>query len=464
MLVGMGAPSKRAKKIRSASEFDLKRLTALLEKPREGGIPVTSWSLARIFEARDAQMRGDFWLPAKAAESMATDDALQVARENRLDPQRCIDVEMKPAGKGRAESIAGEAEALFGKNGVGLTIETLADVNLCLADHGLSVGCNVTTPRLDGSRVDYEMRYWPLEHVRYDRYDRVLKTRIDPESIADKELTPQDRAMYSQVGFGEVPIIHGDGRWVVFQKHSHEPWKKSAAVLAALLVWARHAYALRDWAKASVAHGNAKMIGEMAEGVRLQEDGELTKEAAAFLELLAALMSEDSPIGIRPFGSKTDFVANNSTAYQVWLELVNNAEKAAARIYLGTDGILGAQGGAPGVDITALFGVALTKVKGDFDCMERAILTGLIEPWCAVNFGDSTLAPRRRYCLPDPDREATFDAEHKRRLAFFEAIAQAKTNGFVVDQAYVEQLAEKYDVDAPALVGPAVAATLARAA
>src|SRR5262249_10848254 len=147
----------------------------------------------------------------------------------------------------------------------------------------------------------------------------------------------------------------------------------------------------------------AKVIGEMPEGVPLQKDGALSDEAAAMVELLRAIASGDSPIGIRPAGSKTDFLVNTSTAWQIFENLSTNAEKAAARIYLGTDGTLGAQGGAPGVDIKALFGVASTIVEGDLECLERGFKTGTIEPWTALNFGDSSLAPTRKYLLPDPD-------------------------------------------------------------
>jgi len=193
----------------------------------------------------------------------------------------------------------------------------------------------------------------------------------------------------------------------------------------------------------------------MPEGVALQGvDGGLTVEATAFLELLRAMASDDTPIGIRPAGSKADFVANNSTAWQVFSELVMNAEKAAARIYLGTDGTLGAQGGAPGVDISVLFGVASTKVQGDLECIERGLLTGLIEPWCAINFGDSSLAPARRYLLPDADEDALRASVADRRAAFFADIAAARDNGFDVTQEYVDAVAKEYGVTAPVLAPP----------
>ncbi len=463
----MGAPSKRARKVREAGEFDMTRLREQIGLPRDGSGRVHAWTLAEIFNARDAQMLGQFFLPARLAESMRTDDALAVAYENRLAPQRCIDVELVPASGARAKSVAAEAEALFGADGVGVHPDTLADIHGCLVNHGIAFAAITATPRADGARVDFELRPWPIEYVRWDHYLRVFRARVDPTTITPAEASAAEAMpawpggvtgaagfAFGAMGGTEVPIVHGDGRWVVFAKHAWEPWKQEAALLPAALVWARHAFACRDWAKGSVAHGNAKVIGEMPEGMALQDGGDLTAEAAAFLELLRAIASADTPIGLRPAGAKTDFLTNNSTAWQVWERLVLNAEKAAARIYLGTDGTLGATGGAPGVDISELFGVATTRVEGDLRAIERGLLTGLIEPWCAVNFGDSTLAPCRRYKIPDADEAARVTALTARRAAFYADVASAKAAGFDVTQDFVDDVARVYEVDAPMLPPP----------
>lgn len=454
----MGAPTKRARKIRKAQDFDLSRLLAELRSQKGSG-SVHAWSLEKIKTARDEQMLGLFVNAARAAEAMRTDDALAVAFENRLAPQRCLPVAIRPAkvGNARAEAIANEADALFGPEGVGLRPDTLADIHGCLVNHGVAFAVNVMTPREDGSRVDIETRYWPIEFVRWNSNLRQYVARVDPDTVQPGDVPP-DAPM---LGGAEVPITHGDGRWVIFKKHDHEPHRSEAALLPALLVWARHAFAARDWAKGSVSHGAAKMVGELPENVRLEdEDGNLSPEASAFLEMLRSLASDDAPVGIRPSGSKTEFVTNTSTAWQVWSELVANAEKAAARIYLGTDGTLGSQGGAPGVNIEALFGVATTRVQGDLAALERGTLTGIIEPWCAVNFGDSTLAPKRVYQLPDEDLAARVDGLAKRRAAFFADIVAAKQSGVVVDQGYIDRLAAEYEIDPPmlAIAQPAPAA------
>lgn len=435
MFARMAAPSKRARRVRQASEFNAKRLSTLMRPPRESA-SVFSWTLDEIRAARDAQMRGDFRRSAKLAEAFATDDALAVARWNRLAPQRCVAVELVAAAGARGAKVAIEAEALYGEGGLAISDGALADVNRCLVDHGVAFGINVWTPREDGSRVDVSVEYWPIEHVWWDPTRRCYVTRVDPET-----------------GESEVEIVHGDGRWIVFSSHDVKPYAQDAALLPAALVWARHAHAVRDWAKGSVAHGSAKVIGELPAGIALQdsETGAMSAEAEAMVVACHSVASDDAPVVLKPAGAKLEFLTNTSSAWQIFAELVGNAEKSAARIYLGTDGTLGSQGGAPGVDVQALFGVAATKVQADLTAIRRGLHTGSIEVWTALNFGDSTLAPTRRYMLPDADADADREATAKRRVAFFEDVKQAREQGFVVDQAFVDALAAAHGVDAPKL-------------
>ena len=431
----MGAPSKRARKIRNANEFDVAGLIRAMQlAPPPTALGAYSWNLVDIVNARNAQMIGRFKMAARLAESMRTDDAIHVARSNRLAPLRSIKVKLEPAKGAGAGKIANEAEALFGDKGVGINPDTMRDIHDCLVVHSVAFALAVPTMREDGSRVDYALRYWPIEFVRWDPHARVFKTQVDG-------------------GFEET-ICHGDGRWIIFQEGEFEPFK-NGALLAAAMVWARHAFAVRDWSKSSVAHGTAKVIGEMPAGVALQKtvtnaDGSTSAapsdEAAAMMILLQAIASSDAAVGLRPAGSKTDFLTNLSTAWQVFSELVLNAEKAAARIFQGTDALLGATGGAPGVDITALFGVATTKVLGDIECIERALQTGLIEVWTAVNFGTSALAPSRKYQVPNADADALKKSLADRTAAFSAALKGRKDAGLEVTQEDVDGLAADFQV------------------
>ena len=429
----MAAKSKRAKKVRVASEFTAAALRSSMTPPPEVG-SVYSWSLEEIRSARDQQMRGQFARAAQLAAAMRTDDAIAVARGNRLSPLRCIRVEIVPAKGARGRPIADEAVAQYGQDGVAISLETCASIEGCFVDHGIAFATNTWTARDDGMRVDCLVSYYPIEHVRWDAYRRCYVARVDSSVMVD--------------GLSEVDIIHGDGRWLIFSEFDHEPYKQHAAILSAALVWAVRAFGLRDWAKGSVSHGSAKVIATLPEGVALQSaEGTLTPEATALAALVRDVATSDAPAGIMPFGAELDLLTNNSTAWQIFETLVSNRERAAARIYQGTDGALGANGGAPGVDISVLFGVASTKVQGDSVVLSRGLQTGSIEIWTAINFGDSTLAPTRRYMLPDADGDADRASLKVRSTACFDHIKAAKELGFVIDQTFVDDVAAMYDVD-----------------
>lgn len=432
----MGATSKRARKIREAAEFDTARGAPI--PPRPGRI--ISWTWDTIASARDAQQRGQFALPSQLAASMRTDDAIFTAYETRLAPQRCIRVLIKQAAGARGASIAKEAEALYGVDGVGATAATMSDLHGDLVDHGVAIGVIDKVPREDGSRVDFFLRHWPMWPVYWDDLKRCFMTRLEDGSLEE--------------------IHHGDGRWVVFAKHDFEPWRKEACLLPAAMVWAVHAFGLKDWAKGSRGQGNAKVVGALAPGQPLQdsESEALTPQARAFLEMLKGLYEGDNPVGIKPDGATLEWLGSNSNNWQIFDRLILSREKAAARIYLGTDGTLGAAGGAPGVDIEALFDVAATRVEGDLGCLALCFLTGVIEPWCAVNFGDSSLAPKRVYDLPDRDADAACEAEDKRRTAFFAAVDRARSTGFQVTPEWVTALGKSYAITPPELVQAASAA------
>lgn len=439
----MPAKSKRASKVRQSTEFSLSRMTARLQPPKtaNGGY---DWTLQRIREARAAQLRGDFRLAVELATAMRTDAALFTAQLNRLAPSRGLPVQLRAASdSARAERVRDEAEGLFGPRGIGITPDTVTSIHSALADHGLAVGRNTATPREDGTRVDLMHAFWPTEHVRWDAHKRTLVTRVERGD--------------------EVPITHGDGEWVVYRNHEHEPWKHGAVVPGAL-TWGARAFGVHDLAKGSRSHAGAKTIGTLPQGLALQNaDGTLTQEATEFLDLMQAIANEETPFGIAPFGSAIQYLVNTSQAWQVYSEVIKLGDRDAAKIYLGQDGTTSDTGGNY-VKSRFLFGVRNDIVEADLKgAIERAILTGIIEPWCALNFGDSTLAPVREYLMPDSDEDARRESENTRRESggkrldsFFSTLERAKALG-VLTQEYADQAANELGV--PSVVLPPPAAT-----
>lgn len=447
------AASKRARIVRERGEFDVERmLRSIIRAPLDGS-PTGGWTIPEIISTRDDQMAGRFRRAARLAESMGTDDAIFTARAVRLAPVQALDVKIVPGKGPRADKIADEAEALFGNKGVAIASDTVTTIRQHLVDHGVAFGCNDLVPRADGSRIDVIHRAWPIEWVWWDPVlgcyvTQVRRLESEPEPTAD-------RLFGATLGIGSgliEPIIHGNGRWVVYKKSEHLPHRFDATILPGSLVWAAHAYGNRDWRKGSASHGNAKVVGELpADQPLMTADGALTKEAQMFMALVAAVASQDAPHGIRPAGSKIDIMTNTSAAWEVFAKLVENSEKAAARIYLGTDGILGSVGGAPGVDISQLFGVASSKIESDLKCIESGFSSGVVSVWAALNFGDDRAVPSREYIFPDADLARTREDFSKRNAAFLAAVKAAKDAGFTLTPEWIASVAQEYGVPAPTL-------------
>jgi len=405
--------------VREASDF--KGKTAVASQRRNQ--PSTSWTLEALREARDAQLRGDFKRPVRLAETIRTDDALFCAYHNRIAPHVAIKAVLESCGGVRGDAICKKAGL-----GVHAARSTLEGILGTMVNHGIAIGYLEHEPSDDGSRVDFRLTEWPLEHVKWNASREVLET-----STRD--------------GL-RVDIVHGDSRWVVFRKFQVLPWTQEACLLPASFVWAAHAEGLANWAGSAKSHGQSKIVGSLPEGVSLQADdtGALTPQAEGLLNMLTDLVTGEAGAGVHEFASKVDFISDGSSAWQVFSELIQNREKAAARIYQGTDAAMGSVGGAPGVDIAQLFGVATTKVQGDFQAIEQALATGVYQPWTAINEGDSRYAPRLAYQMPDVDSKSKRSEEKEKLDQLFDALEQYKATGMTIDQAVVNALAARFGI------------------
>ena len=403
-------------------------------------LAITEWDLERIRVARDAQMRGQFDLPVRLAEAMRTDTAMFNAYHNRLRAQSAIPAKLVAAPGARGAAIARKAEA-----SVFIAKSVLKGLYGTLANHGIAIGKVVREPNEDGTRVDFRLVEWPLEFVRWRQYENLLVT-MTREGILQ-------------------PIVHGDGEWVIFRKFNDRPWTQDACLLPGALCWAAHANGIANWAAASRSHGQAKIIGELPAGISLagqNADGTpagMSPEAFAFLQMLQDVVLGDAGVGIRPAGAKTDFLANGSTAWQVFDAFTTNRERAAMRIYNGTDAALGSTGDAPGIDIAQLFGISDTAIEDDLDAIEQALRTGVYEPWCAVNEGTSQYAPALIFQYPDPDAAKEEEQRRKKRADLLALCKEYTAQGFVLDQATIDSLAAELGVTNP----PALAVIAAKA-
>jgi uncharacterized protein DUF935 len=420
----MSRKSKGVEKTRLKDEFDLARLQASISPPiRTTG--AFAWDLDAIRSARSSLQAGYFGPAVRLLRSVKTDAAIYTAFLNRLAPIGGLPCSLEVANDTtRAKRIRDEGEPTFGRKGAAVSAATLKDINENLAALGVAIAYTVVTPRADGSRWDIEVRAWPMEFVRWDATRKVYTTWTEDRGIVD--------------------IVHGDGTWIVFRQHEIEPWSWGALVALAL-IWADRAYGIRDRSKAGTSHGNAKIVGELPEGVALLDgDGALTAEAAAFLELLKGMHGE-LPAGIRPAKSKTEMLVNTSQAWQIFNEIIKGNDVDASRVLLGSDVATKTEGGDYKKS-SFLWGVRNDIVEDDLGAIATGIKEGAIDVWAAINFGDSQNAPERVWLFPDPD-EAARREQFAAGMAFVVRDVKAlRDTGFDVTQETVDELCKRYGV------------------
>ncbi len=396
---------------------------AAVSAPRRTQGPF-SWTLEDIRKARDSQERGHFSLAVRLAEAFRTDDAMFVPYCARVSTLSAVKLCWAPGKSTREVAATSRAERyIVAPQHVRQAIQGT------LINHGIAIGYVLQIPSADGRNVTFTLSEWPLEHVYYNAARAMLQTRV--------------------LDGNPVDITHGDGRWIVFAKFGVTPWAQDACVMPGAFVWAAHALGLSSWASAADSHGRPKVTGTLPENAKLGAAGALSAEAEALLNTLGAMMSGQTDVGALPYGAKAEVLINESSAWQVFDKLTSNRERAAARIYLGTDAILGATGGAPGVDIESLFEVASTVLQNDVEALERGYREGMIVPWAVMHGEDPELITCWEYDLPDPDKAKRAEQEATAIDRLSAAFKAMKETGLDVTQETIDALTRVLGVSVP---------------
>jgi hypothetical protein len=418
-------PRKPVESPRLPKSFDK---TALLSRflPRQRPTGIGSWTLESILAARDAQALGRFGATAQLGRQILTDAAIFKAALNRLAPHMGLPRDVcGPPGvemKGTAESILLEAQATFPvRTSSALPSSVLSDVFYDLAIHELAV-CQIQWEvRSDGSRWDPFVTYFDISAVDWDEHKKKL---------------------FAETEDGRVEIVHGDGRWIVFQRSADRPWSK-AALLPLSLLWADRQFGVRDRSQNAESHGDDKWLGTLPEGVAIDSD-----EGQAMLEQLV-LLYEKRRAMIAPFGAVVKRDEAMGQNWQIFKELIEADGRDAAGILVGQDGTTQNAGGNY-IKSWMLYGVRNDIVESDIGTVGSCISTGLLRPWSLINFGKWDRLSFE-WTMPDADEDARRESIATRYDRMNKILKESRENGVVVDQAYVNRIASELGLKPPTL-------------
>lgn len=382
-----------------------------------------AWRVPTIHCVRDEHMRGEFSRSTPLAAAMKTCAPIYSSLLNRIAPPSGLQRRIVGAEDERGEMIRREAAASFGSRSLAFAPGVLSDGFETLAMAGFFVDQNIWTTRENGSRRDVRLEPWPTEAITVDgATGELVAMTLD----------------------GPVPIVHGDGKWVVGRLHHSKPWQWGAIIALAAL-WPDNAFGKRDRSQAAEAHGQIKPIGTLPQNVPIDSD-----EGRFMVRMMQAFQRSRSG-GLKPFGSTVEFPSSDSAAWQIFRDIISSSASEIAKILLGQDATSGLGKDAPGVG-PALFGVRNDIVERDIrDGMEPALTLGTLRPWTAINFGRVDAHPAIQWDIPDADEDARVKSLADRTKAFNEALQGYRANRFVVDQTLVNALAVEFKVRAPIL-------------
>lgn len=196
-------------------------------------------------------------------------------------------------------------------------------------------------------------------------------------------------------------------------------------------------------------YSSPKWLGTMPNGV-----GPETDEGRAFERAIGTLRSPDG-LCVLPYGSKLEAVALQATQSTAIKDALESNWQYVAAILLGSDGTMTRGTGVYSAPIFA--GVRRDLVDRDVGAMVRAINQGHIDPYLYNNYSSSIEEanawedPVLQIQMPDPDSDARIESYAKRVQALHATIKAERDSGCIVDQERVNQLAGRYEVDAPTL-------------
>lgn len=385
------------------------------------------WTVDKIREARKRHDQGFFWDTMRLIRIVTTDPRVASALSQRVDTPTGLPIKARPCklrnGAGVGETARAECEDMFSIRSYSCPPTTRRALLRDQVMAGVAIGQNVWTPRADGERWDVRLERWPLEYAQWN-------STLNRYQVFTRE--------------GLLTIEHGHGKWVIFEPHGPQSWLHGA-IRALSMPWIDRTYGIRYRSQHAAAHGSPVPVGVMPQGVPINGP-----EGKLFHRFITSLLS--IRIGaVRPFGSAIEYLEPKTQAWQVFDSIVKNSNEDIALALLGQDGTVTKAGvyTAPAFD-----GIRFDLAELDTQTFEVGAQTGMIRPWCAVNFG-TEYEPTIETVLPDPEEDARRAEVAKLYPAFGQALGFLRDNGGIeITDELVSALAKEYGVP------PEVAAVL----
>ncbi|HEX2879904.1 MAG TPA: DUF935 family protein [Polyangiaceae bacterium] len=371
----------------------------------------TTWSTQRIRQAEIQADSGNLREAANLCDWLLTDDRIGGTLQTRTQALLGLVPEFEPAGDKRRSNRAVkalDAQEDWWASYPESELEQILTWGLIL---GVAPARHQwKTPEGHGGRWLPCPEFWHPQNLRWDDRNRQWLMRVASPGNPD--------------GWKEVPIVAGDGTWILHTPFGvNRPWARGAwrALSRFALI---KAYAIADWSshsgKSSVLTGTSPKdvsIKPAERNALAQDIYERGREAVVVL-----------PAG---FDLKlVEAAANTKALFDAQIDMANKAIAIYTRGGNLTTEISSSAGSRAATESQERLGDD-AKLRWDAQSLTTTVHDQSLMPWAEFNFGDPTLAPWPVYPTePEEDLKGKVDSEDKA----LDVLGKAENLGLDVDR------------------------------
>ena len=374
-------------------------------------------TVKRIISAHES---GDFAASALLADALDRNPRIHGALNNR-----CLGVVGSPftilPGLGHRQRVGAAAKALEADWPTIAGEETTSEVLRGLVTMGFCL-CVVNVVRGRGRWIP-RLTTWHPTHLRYD-WDRQC-------FIA---LTAQ----------GEVEVVPGDGRWVLFSAARSRPWMRGVLRCLGLVGEARAA-ALRDWNRWSEKHGLPIVELQVPDSKAESEDTQVWFDQMRDLATDTTIVSPQGDDGKASY--KVNLIEPKDPAHEGFKTLIERQDGDVSIAIEGSN--LSTENASVGAKASAQTGIGVKQDLREADAylLATAFYDQVLRLWALWNYGDADLAPWAVYD-PTPPEDLARRAETQTAAAGMVSAWQDALGKFTdrTREVDVDAVAEEYGV------------------
>jgi phage gp29-like protein len=239
---------------------------------------------------------------------------------------------------------------------------------------------------------------------------------------------------------GELPIVPGDGKWVLHAPYGEYRAWTYGALRAVAEPWMLRHFALRDWGRYSEVHG-LPIRKAIVPAASAQDQRDRYQQSVSALGSDTSIMI---PRGVDGSGQDYDLelLEARDRAWESFPGLRDHCDMAIVLAILFQNLTTEVHGGSLAAT-SAHMDVRQSGAQGDNEAWAWTLREQIARPFAYLNFGDARLAPRTRY-----DVAAKEDYEHnaKQMLQFGTAIEVLRRGGveFIDTEALRKFAAENF--------------------